>query len=114
MAGKAPLEVGTRGTIGSLLRREIDYFRRIELDHAESCMGSLDRASEETASGRRYSWPRFRFSIMSWRKRKRRNNGVRPGICSMVEVAERQGSMNEVSGFSYLNLRAESMRFDVE
>ncbi|KAL3627535.1 hypothetical protein CASFOL_028898 [Castilleja foliolosa] len=108
MAGKAPLEVGTCGTIGSLLKTETEYFRLIESQNRLA----LDTNSDETPSERRNSWLGFRFSILSWRKKKRRKNSVRPGICSMVEVANNHGSMNEISGFSYLNLRTESMRFD--
>ncbi|KAL0305911.1 UNVERIFIED_CONTAM: hypothetical protein Sradi_6008400 [Sesamum radiatum] len=109
MAGRVPLEVGTRGTIGSLLKREIEYFRKLELECVESRMAS-ERSSEEMAPGGRYSWPSFKFSMGSWRRKKRRNSGIRPGICSMVEVADSQG-LNQIPGFSYQNLRADSNRF---
>ncbi|KAI3456432.1 hypothetical protein Pfo_013095 [Paulownia fortunei] len=111
MAGRVPLEVGTRGTIGSLLKREIEYFRKLELEHVESRMNS-EISSQEMAPGGRNSWPSLRFSMVSWRRKKRRNSGIRPGICSTVEVADSQG-LNEIPGFSYLNLRADSKRFDV-
>ncbi|PIN21145.1 hypothetical protein CDL12_06164 [Handroanthus impetiginosus] len=107
MAGRVPLEVGTRGTIGSLLKREIEYFRKLEVERVESSMNS-ERMCEERAAAGRNSWRSFRFPIVAWRRKKRRNSGIRPGICSMVEVAD-----NEMPGFSYQNLRIESMRFDV-
>lgn len=108
MSGRLPLEVGTRGTIGSLLKREIEYFRKVEPEPSERTR------VEETASAssRRGSWPSFRFSISSWRKKKRRNSGIRPGICSAVEVAD-TGRLDEIPGFGYLNLRADSERFHV-
>ncbi|KAL6567482.1 hypothetical protein OROGR_001150 [Orobanche gracilis] len=110
MAGEVPLEVGARGTIGSLLKREIEYFRKIDMEHMES----FERESDEMAPGRRNSSRCLRLPMLSWRrKNKRRNNVIRPGICSMVEVANSQ-VMNEISGFRYLNLGAESMRFKVE
>nr|GMC78689.1 uncharacterized protein LOC109167064 [Ipomoea batatas] len=34
----APVEVGTRGTIGSLLKKEIEYFKKVEMEF--SCGGS--------------------------------------------------------------------------
>ena len=36
MGTAAPLAIGTRGTVGSLVRKEIEYFRRLELDHSEA------------------------------------------------------------------------------
>ncbi|KAI3466582.1 hypothetical protein Pfo_023245 [Paulownia fortunei] len=111
MAGRVPLEVGTRGTVGSLLKKEIEYFTRLELERVESCMNS-ERETEEMAPGTRNSWPGFRFLMVSWMKKKRRNSGIRTGICSMVEVAGSQG-LNEIPGFSYRNLRADSKKFEV-
>lgn len=111
MAGRVPLEVGTRGTIGSLLKREIEYFRKLELECVENRMDS-ERSSEEMASGGRNSWPSFGFSMASWRRKKRRNIGIRPGICSTVEVADSE-RQQEIRGFSYQNLRVDSERFDV-
>ncbi|XP_047940723.1 uncharacterized protein LOC125188029 [Salvia hispanica] len=90
-AGRVPLEVGTRGTIGSLLKREIDYFRKAEVERAHT-------ASEETpsASGGRG----FKFSISNWtRKMKRRRSSDRD-------------SHNQIPGFGYLNLKAHSHRYD--
>lgn len=33
MTANAPLKIGSRGTIGSLVRKEIEYFKRVESDH---------------------------------------------------------------------------------
>ncbi|KAG8385719.1 hypothetical protein BUALT_Bualt03G0074400 [Buddleja alternifolia] len=107
MAGRVPLEVGARGTIGSLVKMEIEYFRRLEVESVQSRLNS-----EEIASRGRSSWPKFRFSMVPWRKKKRRNSGIRPGICSMVEVADSQG-LSEIPGFSYRSLKADSKRFEV-
>ncbi|KAL3850854.1 hypothetical protein ACJIZ3_012736 [Penstemon smallii] len=107
MAGRVPLEVGTCGTIGSLLKREIEYFRRLEIEHVD-----FDRNSEEINVGGRNSWRSFMSLMGSWRKKKRRNSGIRPGICSKVEVANNRG-LNEIHGFSYRNLKADSKRFEV-
>lgn len=95
MSGKVPLEVGTRGTIGSLLKREIEYFTRLEENRIND------------SGGGRLSWP---FSMASWRRRRRKKRPA--GICSVVEVVETE-QLNEVRGFSYLNLRRHSDRYDV-
>lgn len=102
MSGRVPLEVGTRGTIGSLLKKEIDFFRKADFERAETT------TSQETAAVRRSSWPSFRFSMSNWRRKKRRSSG----ICSVVEVAD-SDRLNEIPGFGYLNLRAHSQRYDV-
>ncbi|CAA0835904.1 Unknown protein [Striga hermonthica] len=112
MSGKIPLEIGTRGTVGSLLKREIEYFKGLELERVDSCM-DFERRSQEMATEKQHSWPSFRFFLFSWKRKKRRNSGNRAGMCSMVENEDRQG-LDEIPGFGYLNLRAESMRYDVE
>lgn len=99
-SGRAPLEVGTRGTIGSLVKREIDYFTKLE----------LERSSEDMASVGRSSWPSFRFSLSSWRRKKRRNCGIRPGMMADVSDSER---LSQIPGFGYLNLKVDSQRYDV-
>lgn len=106
MAGRAPLEIGMRGTIGSLVKREIEYFREFDLEFFQSGMDS------DKTSYRRSSWPRFSFSIMSWTRKKRRKSVIRPGICSVVEISESQ-ELNQIPGFSYQNLKVHSERFDV-
>ncbi|GER52966.1 Sec14p-like phosphatidylinositol transfer family protein [Striga asiatica] len=113
MSGKIPLEIGTRGTIGSLLKLEIEFFKGLELERVESCM-DFERRSQEMATQRRHSWPSLRFPIFYWkRKKKRRKSGNRASMCSMVEIEDRQ-ELDEIPGFGYLNLKAESMRYDVE
>ncbi|KAL1537358.1 hypothetical protein AAHA92_29882 [Salvia divinorum] len=90
-SGRVPLEVGTRGTIGSLLKREIDYFIKVDVERAHT-------ASEETHSspgGRG-----FKFSMSNWtRKMKRRRSSDKD-------------SHTQIPGFGYLNLKALSHRYD--
>lgn len=123
----APVEVGTRGTVGSLLKKEIDYFRRLE-EVDGCCSTSRPRNVPETTSTSS-SRPSFRFPGLSlnlnlnlttwnWRRKKRRcsnggGGGVRPaGICSIVEVADTH-RLNEIPGFSYRNLRIDSNEFEI-
>lgn len=86
MAGKVPLAIGTCGTMGSLLKKEIEYFKGLELECVDSRRRS-DRNNKEMASRKCNSWPGFRFLTDSWRKKKKRSSGIQHGICSMVEVA---------------------------
>ncbi|XP_004232725.1 uncharacterized protein [Solanum lycopersicum] len=115
MSTSVPVEVGTRGTIGSLLKKEIEYFRKVEVD---SCKGSSNNKSQKNSveidSCGGNSWPSFGFLMMKWKKKKRRGTGGGlPAMCSMVEVSE-SCKMNEIPGFSYRNLKVDSKRFEEE
>ncbi|XP_031129005.1 uncharacterized protein LOC116030810 [Ipomoea triloba] len=101
----APVEVGTRGTIGSLLKKEIEYFRKVEMEF--SCGGSPLKSQNS-------SWPGFGLLMMlKWKKKKRRVSGGGGGlqsVCSLVDVSDAH-RMNEIRGFSYVNLKVDSKRF---
>ncbi|KAK6932343.1 hypothetical protein RJ641_001967 [Dillenia turbinata] len=105
MAATAPLEVGTRGTVGSLLMKEIEYFRRLELDSGVSSCKPQSQIVEMASTRWR---PSFGFLLMmTWRRKKRRGSWFRPSTCSTIEVAEID-RLNGIPGFSYRNLRADS------
>lgn len=116
MSTSVPVEVGTRGTIGSLLKKEIEYFRKVEMD---CCKGSSNNKSQKSSveidsCGGNSNWPSFGFLTMKWKKKKRRGTGgALPAMCSMVEVSE-SCKMNEIPGFSYRNLKVDSKRFEEE
>ncbi|KAJ8549725.1 hypothetical protein K7X08_033432 [Anisodus acutangulus] len=115
MSASVPVEIGTRGTVGSLLKKEIEYFRKIELDCSTGSSNNKSQKSKvEIDSGSGNSWPSFGFLTMKWKKKKRRGNGGGlPAMCSMVEVSE-SCKMNEIPGFSYRNLKVDSKRFEEE
>ncbi|OIT00744.1 PREDICTED: uncharacterized protein LOC109230086 [Nicotiana attenuata] len=114
MSASVPVEVGTRGTVGSLLKKEIEYFRRLEPDCRGSSNNKPQKSTVEINSGGSSSWPSFGFLTMKWRKKKRRGSGGGlPAMCSMVEVSE-NSRMYEIPGFSYRNLKVDSKRFEEE
>ncbi|OAY25958.1 uncharacterized protein LOC110603945 [Manihot esculenta] len=102
MVASNPVAVGTRGTVGSLVRKEIEYFtndsrrcgsRKPEgqmIDNDSSCIGC--------------SRPCFWSLTLSWKRKNRRSNdsGFLPSICSAVQVAE---TINGIPGFSYRILK---------
>ncbi|RXH99382.1 hypothetical protein DVH24_011707 [Malus domestica] len=98
-AGTAPIAVGTRGTVGSLVRREIEYFSKLELDPhgSSSSMKPLGQILGFTSgdSGAHCSKSSFRILVMTWRRRKRRGSsgsgigrGFLASMCFAAEVAE--------------------------
>ncbi|XP_059636084.1 uncharacterized protein LOC132278299 [Cornus florida] len=106
MAANTPIKVGTRGTVGSLVMKEIEYFSRLQLDLKPRGQ-IMDMAS---SSGN--FWPSFGFLSMTWRRKKRRSGRFLQNICSAVEVADSH-RLNGVRGFNYMNLKADVKKFEV-
>ncbi|KAE8689701.1 Kinase superfamily protein [Hibiscus syriacus] len=93
----APIAIGTRGTVGSLLNKEIEYFTKFELEAKGSGgdVGGRSRKSHvqvEMDCRNGHPRPGFWFSITSWKRKKRQagnnNGGFLPSMCSAIEVAE--------------------------
>ncbi|XP_062088730.1 uncharacterized protein LOC133795291 [Humulus lupulus] len=123
MASTAPIAIGTRGTVGSLVRKEIEYFTKLELDrHGNSGKPRgpqiLDMASSTTSrrgNNGNNSWPSFRFlMIMTWKRRKQRSTSWSfiPSLCSASEVDERN-RLNGAPGFNYRILRDDLRSFEL-
>ncbi|ESW19735.1 hypothetical protein PHAVU_006G151000 [Phaseolus vulgaris] len=110
----APVAIGTRGTIGSLVRKEIEYFTKFELDRR----GSSQKPQQQFVdmlSGRSYSISRPSFWVMltTWKRRKRRgSSGFLPKICSVAEVAE-GNQLNRIPGYSYRIIRNDINNFQL-
>lgn len=109
MASYNPVEIGTRGTVGSLVLKEIEYFSQLEL----SSHGNLekprshvtDMASSSTSISHA-SKPNVGSASATQKKKKRGSSRLLPSMCSMVEVSDKNRSV-EISGFSYRNLKAD-------
>ncbi|KAA8526960.1 hypothetical protein F0562_008811 [Nyssa sinensis] len=104
MATKTPVEIGSRGTVGSLIMQEIEYFSRLEL----GCRGSSQKPHCQITDMGSTSNPRPKLGslIMAAKKKKRGGRRLVPSMCSMVEVADRNPP-NGIAGFSYRNLKAD-------
>ncbi|GFS29876.1 BTB/POZ domain-containing protein [Actinidia rufa] len=105
MGTTTPVEVGTRGTVASLVMKEIEYFRGLPRprEHMVAAMGGSSRSNSN-------SWLSFGFVGMTWRRKKRRGGGgLLPRMCSAVEVDD----MNGISGFSYRNLKADVKKYEL-
>ena len=104
IAAHNPVEIGTKGTVGSLVMKEIEYFSQLEL----SCQGSSQKPqfhNTDMASSGAHSRPTFE-SVMASQKKKKRGSRLLPNICSMVEVADNNRPTG-TSGFSYRNLKSD-------
>lgn len=97
MSAAAPVDIGTRGTVGSLVMKEIEHFNRHEKPQGQTL--NQNRSS-------------FWFIIMTWKKKKQRGNKCLPRICSVVEVAE-SSRPNGIHGFNYKILKNELTHMQV-
>ncbi|XP_065879152.1 uncharacterized protein [Euphorbia lathyris] len=97
-AATTPVAIGTRGTVGSLVRKEIDYFNKIN-DQVDICGSSRNKAHRTG----------FWSLKLSWKKKKRSGNSSRfiPSICSAVDHVEVTNRINGIHGFSYRILKDE-------
>ncbi|RDX68166.1 hypothetical protein CR513_52874, partial [Mucuna pruriens] len=74
MAAPIPVAIGTKGTIGSLVRKEIEYFSKFELGNTQRPQPHF----VDMVSGRGYSTsrPSFWVLLMPGKRRKRRDTSV--------------------------------------
>ncbi|KAF5730566.1 hypothetical protein HS088_TW19G00157 [Tripterygium wilfordii] len=104
------VEIGTRGTIGSLIRQEIEYFSRLESSsrsssqRSQSDLKDMDRSSGQC---------RATFgSEITQKKKKREGSRFIPRMCSMIEVSE-NNMKSGISGFNYKNLNSDMKKLQV-
>ncbi|GAB2231553.1 hypothetical protein Droror1_Dr00010561 [Drosera rotundifolia] len=119
MGTAAPVAIGTRGTIGSLLRREIEFFKNIELENQSWACDRPEKRSLSIMSHVDHGNGQSRASslgslfTMSWRGKKRRRSGnssVSSGgflssLCSAVDVTDSHCGIHQIPGFRYRSLR---------
>lgn len=119
-ATSSPVEVGTRGTVASLVMKEIEYFRGLELESRkpqEHIVGvgvasTSSRRSSSSSSSSSNFLPSFGFLVMTWRRKKRRGSGgFVPSMCSAVEVED--NSLNGIPGFNYRNLKDDVKKYQL-
>lgn len=91
MSASAPTEVGTKGTVGSLVKKEMEYFRRVQFCH-------------NGKKGSSYSEGNSCLNLQFLIRRKQKSKSFRLPEqlnCSVVEVADIHGVCN----FKYKNLQ---------
>lgn len=90
----APVEVGAQGTVGSLVLREVEYFRRMEVAAAGGGHGkkssSKVAASGGDSPGSSNGKPKQKQQQQQQRKKKggAGNGSFLPRMCSSAEVAD--------------------------
>ncbi|KAK4804823.1 hypothetical protein SAY86_004640 [Trapa natans] len=103
-----PIAVGTQGTVGSLVRKEIEYFSSQRRSEKRPQAQSLEMASDSGHHCKsQNSKPGFWFLGLSWRRKKPRVAG---GFQSTVYAAPDALGVhrsNSIRGFNYVSLKDE-------
>uniref|UniRef100_A0A7N0TRD6 Uncharacterized protein n=1 Tax=Kalanchoe fedtschenkoi TaxID=63787 RepID=A0A7N0TRD6_KALFE len=97
-----PLQVGTIGTVGSLVRKEIEYFTHLDLQPNQTLEEvDQDNGVRTSSACRQRPRPGFWYLLMTWGRKKRKlSRRFTPSFSSVVEVSE-INSLNLISDFSY-------------
>ncbi|KAJ0787804.1 hypothetical protein HanPI659440_Chr05g0184501 [Helianthus annuus] len=124
MAGSdsLPIEIGTRGTVGNLVMKEIEYFTRLESGNGDQGKCSIknsvnpDKKHRGDGVGSKF-WPGFGFLTITWRRGKRKggeSGRFLPRMCTMVDVADsRHHRLTKIPSFSYRNLKDDINQVEV-
>ena len=108
IAEYTPVEIGTRGTVGSLVMQEIEYFSRIELnshDRSQKIKPEITDTGSSCSTDSRAT----NLSTAASTKKKRVSSKLLPSMCSMVDVSDK-GRPNGTSAFSYKNLKSNTKK----
>lgn len=111
MAEFPPIEIGTRGTVASLIMQEIDYFSRIESNSQDRLQRNKSQITDVSSSNSSNSRSTVVSAVESTKK-KRVSSKLLPSMCSLVDVSD-NGRPNGTSAFSYRNLRSDTKSFQL-
>ncbi|KAL9383146.1 hypothetical protein Peur_023469 [Populus x canadensis] len=104
MGAQNPVQIATRGTVGSLVMQELKYFSQLELSHGSS--QKPQPRITATASTGNQSKTTLGSALTTPKKKLKGGSRRLPRICSVVEVSESSRPVR-ISGFSYRNLKSE-------
>ncbi|KAH1062655.1 hypothetical protein GLYMA_02G289600v4 [Glycine max] len=104
-----PVEIGTRGTVASLIMQEIQYFSRIDSNSQRNKSPTTEVSSSISTSSRTTI---VSTVVEESTKKKRGSSKLLPSMCSMVDVSD-NGRPNGSSAFSYRNLKSDMKKFQI-
>lgn len=107
MAEFPPVEIGTRGTVASLIMQEIEYFSRIDSNSQDRSQRNKSQITEVGSSTSTCSRTTIVPTVEETTKKKRGSSKLLPSMCSIVDVSD-SGRPNGTSAFSYRNLKSDT------
>ncbi|CAL9157808.1 unnamed protein product [Musa hybrid cultivar] len=117
MSTPSQVEVGTRGTIASLMSQEIDYFRsRLNLVHNDFSQQKHNKVTADTASTSGSCGNKSGGGSSGTKEKKKKKNkrvagggGFLSSICSAVDVSDTSKG-EKIPGNGYRKLRKDAKK----
>ncbi|ESW14243.1 hypothetical protein PHAVU_008G265000 [Phaseolus vulgaris] len=106
LAGFSPAEIGTQGTVASLIMQEIEYFSRIDSNSQRSKSQITEVGSSNSSTSSKND------NCIYGRRKYKEKCRLLPSVCSMVDVSD-NGRPNGTSAFSYRNLKSDTKKLQV-
>lgn len=101
-SGEAPVEIGSRGTVGSLIMQEIRYFKSHEVTAQDipksECVCNV-------ASTSNHSEPAVSLALAP-KKKKRMSRRFLPSICTLIDVSDNRRPVGISQGLGYRPLES--------
>ncbi|KAK9056383.1 hypothetical protein SSX86_027473 [Deinandra increscens subsp. villosa] len=108
-----PIEIGARGTVGNLVMKEIEYFRRLQSSNGDGdgkpSIKPINDDKKHRGSGSNF-WSSFGFLTVTWRRGKSKGRFL-PRMCTMVDVADSRH--HRPPSFGYRNLKDDINQFQI-
>ncbi|KAI3702969.1 hypothetical protein L6452_28723 [Arctium lappa] len=111
MASETPVKIGTKGTVGSLMMKEIEYFNKLEKVQSQKHSLQVPEMAATTTSSGTQSKPKIDSESLTSKSKKRTHKFI-PRMCAAIDVVDRNGP-KMVSGFGYKTLKADVRRLQV-
>ncbi|KAG8637052.1 hypothetical protein MANES_15G073800v8 [Manihot esculenta] len=117
MEAQTPVDIGTQGTIGSLIMQELRHFSQLQLRCPESSQKPNSHTTGTASTSRGQSKPTLGSVVTTPKKKKKGRSSssssrLLPSICSMVEVSNNHRPTG-ISDFSYRNLKSDAKNLQV-
>ncbi|KAL8098607.1 hypothetical protein AgCh_031395 [Apium graveolens] len=101
MDGKPPVGIGTKGTVGSLILQEIEYYRQLQINCRDTSQREPEPQIPSAGSTISFCKPNLGSSTTTPTKKKKGSNRIIPSMCSMVDIVEKNNQPHLSSRFSY-------------
>lgn len=107
MDGKPLVGIGTKGTVGSLILQEIEYYRQLEINYRDNSQKEPEPQLPGAGGTISFSKPNLCSITKMPTKKKKGSNRIIPSMCSLVDVVEKKNQPHLRSSFSYRSLKAD-------
>ncbi|CAI0437146.1 unnamed protein product [Linum tenue] len=108
-AAKDPVEIGTKGTISSLILQEIRYLSQLQSSSRGSSEKGQSSGAGTAAAGTSPSRSSSGSVVQTRKRKKKAGSRLLPSICSMVDVSDKNRPVGAL-GFNCKNLETDTKK----